>query len=504
MEFRPKLIQGIGSNRLLLSVIVASFPAIVLALFLSLMHDAYESATRAAYLSTGNLAASLSHDVERNAEMLDRSLQGVVRAWNDPRVQSLPKDVRDMVLFDYSASAEGFGAIVVLDKDGSVVASSQTISAPINVSGRRDYFLVHQSNTNIGLYVSRPFQTILGKDWVVGLSRRIDGPDGKFAGVVVGTMKIAYLESLFASVDLGNDGGASLLRLDGTIVAHVPTLVNTTRMNLHADNDRFDLLRVQSAGVVRGASSIDGEDRITSFHRVGQFPLIQVVEVRADEVYAEWRQKLLVLGLVLLSLSLGTLTLIVLLNKELVRRTKAEDELGRLARTDPLTLLPNRRQFDEVLAREWLTALREGTNISLLMIDADYFKLYNDALGHPAGDTALKLIAERISACVHRPSDLACRIGGEEFAVLLPRTGSAGAMTVGEAIRLSIERLASAHPGSPFGSVTVSVGVTSMRPRKGHESDELLARADRALYEAKEDGRNRICLEAEQGIMLAA
>ena len=169
--------------------------------------------------------------------------------------------------------------------------------------------------------------------------------------------------------------------------------------------------------------------------------------------------------------------------------------LARLVDEDPLTGVANRRRFDEVLQIEFGRSQREQAPLSLLMIDIDHFKEYNDRCGHPAGDECLIRIAEAVRAQLHRPTDTLARIGGEEFAVLLPGTRCDGASERAETIRAAIEGLAVAHPRG--GAVTISIGVATTRglagPRTG---EELLELADRALYRAKDSGRN--CVVADQ------
>lgn len=176
--------------------------------------------------------------------------------------------------------------------------------------------------------------------------------------------------------------------------------------------------------------------------------------------------------------------------RELRQRASSEASLVTLSEEDRLTGLANRRRLDRVLATEWRRAARLGDWLSLLMIDADKFKSYDDAFGHPAGDRLLKGLADCIAGSARRPGDLAARFGGEEFVVLLPGTDRDGAIKVAEEIRLAIRGLEQAHPGVPGGFATVSVGVGCMRPRFDKSDHDLIAMADAALYQAKADGRD--------------
>lgn len=168
-------------------------------------------------------------------------------------------------------------------------------------------------------------------------------------------------------------------------------------------------------------------------------------------------------------------------------------ELQRLSSLDGLTGIANRRQFDKILDQEWQRALRNCAELSLIMIDIDYFKLFNDSYGHQAGDDCLKGVALALARIVHRPSDIVARYGGEEFAVVLPETDTLGAQRVAEKMREAVSRLNVRHEASKVSDkVTLSIGVSSMSPRGGDNPDILLAAADDALYRAKHAGRNRV------------
>ncbi|WP_299879834.1 GGDEF domain-containing protein [uncultured Cocleimonas sp.] len=186
----------------------------------------------------------------------------------------------------------------------------------------------------------------------------------------------------------------------------------------------------------------------------------------------------------------------------------AQIALQALADTDQLTGIANRRHFDRKFKVEWRRAMREQTPISLLLIDVDHFKKYNDTYGHQAGDRCLQQIAKALESVSHRPADLASRYGGEEFAVLLPVTSQENAAMLAERLRKKIESLKIEHSKSEFGIVTISVGVSCCKPVwdfTGNTPDEeqkvtfpamLLTASDNALYVSKEQGRNQI---SEQG-----
>ena len=171
-------------------------------------------------------------------------------------------------------------------------------------------------------------------------------------------------------------------------------------------------------------------------------------------------------------------------------------QLNKLATLDSLTKVANRHRFDEFLTREWQRGKREKFSLSLILADIDYFKLYNDRFGHQTGDTCLTSVAQAISKTVNRPADLVARYGGEEFAVILPQTPANHAWQLAEKIRLEIKKLNLPHPQSLVSNiVSLSLGVASIVPSSQYTSKQLLVTADKALYQAKQQGRDRAILK---------
>jgi len=171
----------------------------------------------------------------------------------------------------------------------------------------------------------------------------------------------------------------------------------------------------------------------------------------------------------------------------------ANERLKELSRVDGLTGIPNRRRLDEELDREWKRMLRDKHPLSVIMCDIDHFKLYNDSYGHQQGDNCLVRVATAIMDSVNRPGDLASRYGGEEFCIVLPETSSVGAMQIAELVRKNVNALKLKHKTSPVSNmVTLSLGVATLIPEQGSQPSVLLEAADRALYQAKGNGRNRV------------
>jgi diguanylate cyclase (GGDEF)-like protein/PAS domain S-box-containing protein len=201
--------------------------------------------------------------------------------------------------------------------------------------------------------------------------------------------------------------------------------------------------------------------------------------------------------------STGDVIEFVIVLRDVTERKLLEDRLSAMAMTDGLTGLANRRAFDEALEREWKRTLREGTQVSLLLLDIDHFKRFNDLYGHQVGDDCLRAVAQAAAGAV-RQTDIVARYGGEEIAIILPLVDTPGAAEAAEKVRAAIEALRLTHAENPEGGdwLTVSIGAATALARHGgtiRMPESLLLAADNALYKAKHAGRN--CVMA--GLLIA-
>lgn len=290
---------------------------------------------------------------------------------------------------------------------------------------------------------------------------------------------------------LGPKGSIALFYADGTLIARRPAPAAT---GAAAPRDANVLTRVidTTDGLYLGKSVRDGIERLYTYRRIGHYPLYVAVGAATEDIYASWTSRAWAIGLLVAVFNLVTMTLAYQFAKQLEKRLAAGRRHAELAVTDALTGLPNRRALDAGLDREWKRALRERWPVSVLMIDVDAFKPYNDHYGHLGGDTALKAVARCIQAKACRPGDLAARYGGEEFCIVLPHTDLAGAVAVAEHIRQAVLALHIPHAQGPAGILSVSIGVASGMPALAADRPESLTQAaDTELYRAKTQGRNR-------------
>lgn len=477
----PELFLNLGSCLAVLAIVA------IVSYLLARERDSVElSAIR----SSNNIVQLIESDILRNAELYDQSLQGLIWAVGRKELAQIPGPLRQRLLFNEALVDRKRGDVLWLDQQGNVVGDS-TSSVPRKANfGDTGVFQAHQRNAHLGLLVGPPFKAKLGGlDWCISFSRRISGPDGEFAGVAAGALRLSYFSELFRRLDIGDDSSINLLNTDGQLLARQPSRKQDPLIGSNfADRPNFKRILNEQSGSFTARSGSSAKLRIYTFARVPQLPLIVLVAHSADEVFQSWRRTAIMVSVATGLLCVGILWLTLLLGRELRRRQEAEQGLETLAATDSLTGLANRRRLDQVLRQEWARAQRSRKPLAVLMVDVDHFKAFNQRHGHAGGDHALREVAKTIEACIRRPADLAARYGGEEFQVVLPETDLAGAQLLAERIRASVEALA------PFAddaySVTVSIGIGLSGTQ--HDLAGVLGAADEALYRAKAKGRNRV------------
>jgi len=375
-----------------------------------------------------------------------------------------------------------------------VLANSWRIDPlPANFADRDD-FLAHATHPDSGMFISKPFKSRCECEdngrWRISFSRRISSSSGEFLGVATASMRLGYFDQLFKSLDIGEGGILSIISDDGILLAQKPHLETDPIGRSFADRPNVQRILRERNGSFDSTSSIDQQQRLYTFSRVGNLPLTVIVALSGNDVFAAWKRTALVISGATGVLCIGLLWLTGLLCRELRLRHLAEQELAQLAATDALTGVANRRMLDQTLRHEWFRAQRSGKPLSLLMIDADHFKAFNDQHGHQAGDDALRVLARVIGENVRRPADLVARYGGEEFSVVLAETDSAGARQIAEHIRQAVELLPfEAGVAAP---ITVSIGISTWTTATNGSLEQLLFAADKALYKAKDSGRNRV------------
>lgn len=395
--------------------------------------------------------------------------------------------------------------VTIYDNQGRWLMSSNPMAPAGANSSDRAYFIHHRDSPAREPFIGPPIRSRSNQEWVITISRRFNDVHGAFAGVVAVTLGVENFLRLFGKIDVGQEGAIGLSYTDGTLLVRYPFREQDMGRNFSQSPIFAKYLVDQSVGTASFTSSLDGVERLYAFRKSDKLPLVTTVALGKHEALVGWRQEaMLSIGVVTSLLGLiGIIGWLLILH--IRRRINVESELlvtqqqllssnrqlEMLAMKDALTGLANRRCFDETLAIEARRAQRDGLSLALLMIDIDYFKLYNDSLGHVAGDACLQKVGKVLEECIRRPSDLVARYGGEEMVVVMPNTDSAGAAVVARRIqdRLSQENIP--HQTSPWGRVSVSIGIATATGSELDQLQGLIEAADQALYNAKSAGRNR-------------
>ncbi|BAQ47627.1 MULTISPECIES: sensor domain-containing diguanylate cyclase [Methylobacterium] len=492
MVLPPRLARRLGSTRtwIALGVLAPVGMLLVSALMLlDLRRDAWDKAEQ----TSQNLLQVIERDIARNVEVIDLSLRAVVDNLRVPGVEALSPEMRQLVLFDRAATARDIGVMLVLDENGDSVIDANAVPARKANYADRDYFQAHKARADIGLHISKPLVSRLTGARMVVLSRRLAKPDGSFGGIVLGTLQLAYFSRLFDRIGLGQGGAINLYLRDGARLMRHPYDEADIGVNI-VGAPTFERFVREGRGSFVATSVRDGVERHFAFTQVGDLPLVLNVALATADIEAGWRAKAAVITAVVVVLCGLTACLSLLFGRELRRRAEMQAELAQMSLTDALTGLPNRRRFEGTFEHAWKSARRTGKPLSLLVVDADHFKRYNDLHGHAVGDAVLKGLARCLSASVHRPDDLVARVGGEEFVVLLPDTDESGAERVADKVHAAVASLSVEAGRIEPGTVTVSVGLATETGVAFERAGAQYEAADAALYEAKATGRNRTCV----------
>jgi diguanylate cyclase (GGDEF)-like protein len=439
-----------------------------------------------------NVTAVLVSEITRTVETANTALMSLTANLGNPAFQKMDSRLRHDLLFERTA-AQYVTGMGITDARGRLVDGCCGNTHKWDFSDR-DYFTVHRNAPDIGLYVSEPYQArSRGGTRSIALSRRVEGPNHAFDGIAVVAIDLAYFDQLLSRLNVGAHGVSAVVRTDGAILARNPP-VSESQMTILRDSKTFARMVSSHSGFYAARSIVDGTLRLYTFQRVPGTPLIAVIAPAKRDVLADISRMSWKVGVSAGAISASFCAVVWLLAFALRDNLRKQQRLTDLSHTDALTGLLNRRALDAALDDEWHRVHRGNTCMSVLFIDADHFKQYNDVHGHARGDTALRFLAECIRKHVRRHGDIAARYGGEEFVAVLANTDENGAARVAEAIRQEIETNRLADFPEPVPAFTVSIGCATGRAGRPASVDALSHRADLALYEAKRQGRNRVCV----------
>lgn len=455
-------------------------------------------------VAMSNLAQTLASQAQASIKQADTLLFTLVDRLENEGIDQARLPRLQRLLSDQRSELSQLHGLFIYDETGRWIANSNGVVLPDANNSDREYFIFHRDHTDRGPHIGPSIKSRSSSEWILTVSRRVNHPDGSFAGVALATIYLSHFLHLYDSINMGSNGVINLIADDATIVVRRPFKEVEIGTSVAKGPLFTQLLPLGDSGTAMVPSYVDGVERVVGFRRVDGYPLIIFAALNKDEVLAAWGEEVL-LSAGIVSSFLGFLGV---LGYRLIRLMKQQNQvqsvlldaqeklievnrgLELLALEDALTGLSNRRQFDLFILAEMGRARRNQTHLALLMIDVDHFKSFNDISGHVAGDECLRNISTIIRDNIKRPGDLAARYGGEEFAVVLPGTDYVGAFLVAEKIRRAVQQADIRHSEGVEGIVTVSLGVCAYDPASQDQPDDLVGAADKALYVAKASGRN--------------
>ncbi|WP_179454496.1 diguanylate cyclase domain-containing protein [Xanthomonas sp. NCPPB 1068] len=456
------------------------------------IHEERASALRSAEAQSLNLANSLAQHASDTLSIADAVLSGLVSRVEHDQGNNGAHSAMHEFLVREARRSDRLHGIFIYAADGSWVSSSLDSTPRTHNNADRAYFRYHRDHRDALSLVGPPVRSRSDGSWVMTLSRRLNDSDGEFAGVVLVTLQLKYFQHYYSTFEVGPNGTIGMTNDDGIVLVRRPDKQDVIGTSI-AGTSIYVTMRARKHGTATYRSPIDGVERISSFAPARPYPLTVLTGVSVDDALANWRQAasqrivIAALGCIVL-LGVG-----IWLDLQLRRMHRNEAKLSSEAWVDALTGIANRRAFDYRLSQALREAVHLQSPLSVLMIDVDHFKLYNDTYGHVNGDACLRLIAGAIAACSRRSEDVAARYGGEEFGMILPHTDAAGALRLADAVRSAVAGLGLMHLSSPTSAhVTVSVGAATFEPGETPQTpDAIVHDADSALYRAKQSGRDR-------------
>ncbi|KKA09364.1 diguanylate cyclase [Pseudomonas ogarae] len=485
--------------------LTVSFMLVVIIAFLAVEGWRTWRDYRAAFASARDSVTNLARATAQHAEDTIRQVDVVTAALSErvegDGLQNMDVPRIHKLLVQQAAIMPQLHGLFIYGPDGQWLVTDKEIIPETANNADRDYFQYHRTHEDRGVRIGAVIKSRSTNELIIPVSRRLNNPDGSFAGVLLGTVKVSYFVDYYGDFKIDDKGALVLATRSGSILVRRPFVESVIGKSLVNSVIFRNYLPTSNQGVAEARAVIDDTERLYGYRALTTYPLVVEAGLSRESIIAPWRRDLFKTSLVLIFLIVILVGFGLIVLSQLRYRMTMEKQIRTahqamrdMALTDSLTGLGNRRRLDIALADEIRLAKRQNSSLALIMLDVDYFKRFNDRYGHAAGDDCLRAIAAAVRQTIKRPGDLAVRYGGEEFTVLLPNTDSAGAAKVAEQILEAVRALNIEHGDHPLGIVTISAGITTCQPSGEDVTPAMLIKAaDAFLYLAKNTGRNRWC-----------
>lgn len=479
----------------------------VMGLNLWTMREAWRDTVIQAEQMAVNLSVSQARQADDTILQTELSLRQVQHQLMSEMATGVDNAALSHTMQELASRLPQLHGLFYYSADGKWLATSaRQIPKGIN-NADREYFAFHRTNPRDSVHIGPVIRSRSTGELVIPVSLRVNDVSGGFNGILLATIRVDYFRHYYSYYELGPQDVLVLMLADSTVLYARPMPDSFIGKNLSSSHLFQAMLASSDKGSGQWRAALDGKARIFGFARSERYGLVVAAGYDKHDLLKKWLKGqveyvmfdlALLAGIMLLgAYILGQARRSLRYQQELTRLrdelTAANLSLENLAHADGLTGLANRRQFDLFLQQSLLDAAEKNQQVSLILMDIDYFKRYNDTYGHVAGDACLKAVASALKALPLRSTDKVARYGGEEFAIILPGATGPYALNIASAAVKAVSARNIPHDSSSIAAhVTLSAGCATFLPEKDRpEPQALIEQADEALYLAKHSGRNQ-------------
>ena len=472
---------------LIISVITGAV-VLVIALLVFILSTHFKTDQAQAELKVGYLSQLLGERARAallNTEAVLIKLDDILEIL-DPFAFGTSPNLIDDHMQKLLEKAPHLRALSVVDRHADMAYQSDDLSSTSLAT--RQYIQIHIQSMESRLFIGTPIQSEGDGQWVLPISRPSRAPEGQLERIVIAMIDLAVFAKQFENLNMTSFDSAALLTQSGQLLLPIP--YNEAAIGSHVMSADQASRYANSENSILSPTDTDGSKLLVGYNKISDYGLLGMVRVDHTNIHRLGQIKivLVAIGSLLVTVSgFWTARRLVRNHSEL---NKQRQKMEQLANTDMLTDLPNRFHFFSHAQQILALAIRYDDSMACFLLDIDHFKRINDRFGHDAGDQALCKVGDVIKSVI-RDSDLACRFGGEEFAILLPRTDLEGALVVAERLLAGL-RAVNFQRNDQTQTITASIGISVRNRNEIVNIDTLIKRADKALYLAKENGRDRV------------